>query len=40
MTEMFPHGLVTEKYDLDYAPAFEAATDLVEDACASFVAPG
>ena len=40
MTEMFRYGLVTQKYDLDYGPAFDEATDLVEDACAGFVPPG
>ncbi len=39
LTDMFPRGLITQKYDLDYGPAFAAATGLVEDACAGFVPP-
>jgi hypothetical protein len=40
MVEMFPYGLLENSDAPDYGPAFDAATDLVETACAGFVPPG
>lgn len=39
MAEMFPYGRYVDLYEAEFAPAFEAATGLVEAACAVFV-PG
>ncbi|MEZ4430237.1 MAG: hypothetical protein R3A51_21370 [Nannocystaceae bacterium] len=39
LAKMFPHVLVTDSDDLDYGPAFDAATSLVEEACEALV-PG
>ena len=39
MMKMFPYFKV-DRADVDYSPAFEEATTLVETACAGFVAPG
>jgi hypothetical protein len=33
----FPHFLVYENLDPDWAPAFEQATDLIETACSEFI---
>lgn len=40
LTQMFEYGLVTDLLALDYGPAFEEASALVETACAGFVPPG
>lgn len=40
LTKMFEYSLVTDGLAPDYGPAFKQATDLVEEACAGFVAPG
>jgi hypothetical protein len=39
LTKMFKYGLVTDVRDSDYGPAFAAAMDLVDEACAGFVPP-
>ncbi len=39
LTQMFKYGLVTDSDDPDYGPAFAAAMDLVDEACAGFVPP-
>ena len=40
LTQLFRFGLVTSMLASDYGSAFEAATGLVEEACAGFVPPG
>ena len=40
LTKMFEYSLVTDGLAPDYGPAFKQATDLVDEACAGFVAPG
>ena len=35
--EQFPHRAYEYALADDFGPAFEAATDLVEEACASFI---
>ncbi len=39
MTKLFPYAMNTEVWADDYRPFFDAATDLVETACADFVPP-
>jgi hypothetical protein len=40
MAKMFPYWVTEDSDAPDYGPAFDAATDLVETACAGFVPPG
>jgi hypothetical protein len=40
MVNVFRYGLVTDSGDLDYGPAFDAATEMVEEACRGFSPPG
>jgi len=37
LAKMFQHHIIEEIEAPDYAPAFDKATDLVEDACADFI---
>ena len=39
LVDHFPYHYTGEILDLSYAPAFDKATDLVEEACAGFVPP-
>lgn len=40
MVKKFPHRLLWDVWAPDYGPAFDHATELVDEACADFVPPG